>query len=146
MIRKYTSAPMVVLIKKLNELLRGWANYHRHVVASAAFSRVDSYVYDQLWRMLRRRHRHKSSSWLYKKYWMTSGKKWILAVLHKAYGKTRIYETIRVSSIGIRRHRKIKADANPYLPEYGLYFWQRRHFKDARQLPKLSARLMRLAF
>jgi hypothetical protein len=45
----------VILIKKLNEILRGWANYHRHVVSSEAFKRVDNYVYDQLWRMLHRR-------------------------------------------------------------------------------------------
>ncbi len=37
-IRKHVSAPMPVLIKKLNETLRGWANYHRHVVASEAFA------------------------------------------------------------------------------------------------------------
>ena len=37
LIRKHVSAPMPVLIKKLNETLRGWANYHRHVVASEAF-------------------------------------------------------------------------------------------------------------
>ncbi len=53
---------------------------------------------------------------------------------------------IRVSSIGIKRYRKIKAEANPYAPEYALYFWQRRHWKDAKLLPKLSARQMRLAF
>ena len=55
-IREYVSAPMPALIKKLNQMLRGWGNYHRHVVASEAFSCVDTYVYEQLWRMLRRRH------------------------------------------------------------------------------------------
>ncbi|MBL1259311.1 MAG: group II intron reverse transcriptase/maturase [Thiotrichaceae bacterium] len=43
--RKHVSAPMTVLIKVLNQTLRGWGNYHRHVVSSAAFSRVDTYVY-----------------------------------------------------------------------------------------------------
>jgi len=41
-IRKYVSSPMVILITKLNQTLRGWANYHRHVVSSEAFSRVDT--------------------------------------------------------------------------------------------------------
>jgi transposase len=42
LIRKYVSAPMPFLIKKLNQTLVGWANYHRHVVASEAFSRIDT--------------------------------------------------------------------------------------------------------
>jgi len=66
LIRKHVSAPMPVLIKKLNETLRGWANYHRHVVASEAFGRIDSYVFEQLWCMIKRRHRKKSREWLIK--------------------------------------------------------------------------------
>ncbi len=54
LIRKYVSAPMVILIKKLNQVLHGWANYHRHVVASEAFNRIDTYVFEELWRMLRK--------------------------------------------------------------------------------------------
>ena len=57
--RKYVSAPMVILIKKLNQVLRGWVNYHRHVVSSEAFSQIDTYVFRQLWRMLRKRHPRK---------------------------------------------------------------------------------------
>jgi RNA-directed DNA polymerase len=33
---------MPILIKKLNQTLRGWGNYHRHVAASEAFSRIDT--------------------------------------------------------------------------------------------------------
>jgi RNA-directed DNA polymerase len=51
-ISKHVSAPMPALIKKLNQTLRGWANYHRHVVSSVAFSRMDTYVFEQLWRMV----------------------------------------------------------------------------------------------
>ena len=73
LIRKYVSAPMPILIKKLNQTLRGWANYHRHIVASEAFSRIDTYVFEQLWRMLRRRHQNKSKKWLINNYWSASG-------------------------------------------------------------------------
>jgi RNA-directed DNA polymerase len=73
-IREHVSAPMSALIKKLNATLRGWANYHRHVVASEAFKRIDTYVYEQLWRMIRRRHSQKSAQWLSKQYWSAAGK------------------------------------------------------------------------
>lgn len=75
LIRKYTKAPILILIKELNQILRGWANYHRHVAASEAFGRVDNYVYEQLWHMLRRRHPKKSCKWLAMKYWRAAGKK-----------------------------------------------------------------------
>ena len=149
LIRKYRSAPMVILIKKLNEVLRGWANYHRHVVSSEAFKRVDNYVYDQLWRMLKRRHPKKSSKWLYKKYWTAAGKKWIFSIKVKQTKKDKskkgkqtfkVYQVCRISSIGIKRHRKIKADANPYLPEYGRYFYERKHNKEAKLLKGYNSR------
>ena len=147
LIRKYTSAPMIILIKKLNEVLRGWANYHRHVVATEAFKRVDNYVFDQLWRMLRKRHPKKSSKWLYKKYWTTIGKKWTFSIkVLQKNGKPKFYRVCRITSIGIKRHRKIKADANPYLPEFGRYFWERRHKKEATLLKGYRSRQMRLIF
>lgn len=145
LIRKYTSAPMIILIKKLNEVLRGWANYHRHVVSSEVFRRVDNYIYEQLWRMVRRRHSNKSKKWLSKKYWRAAGKKGVFAIIVRYKNKFKLYQVIRICTIGIRRYRKIKADANPYLPEFGRYFWIRRHVKDAKLWRELTARQMRLA-
>ncbi|MCD6388570.1 MAG: hypothetical protein J7L69_04085, partial [Desulfobulbaceae bacterium] len=128
----------------LNQTLRGWANYHRHVVASEAFSRIDTYVYKQLWRMLKHRHQNKSKKWLFKKYWTASGQNHQFAVkVRSAKGLTKVYQVIRISAIGIRRYVKIKADANPYMPEYASYFWRRRHNKDSKLLKALSARQLR---
>ena len=143
LIRKHVSAPMPVLIKKLNATLRGWANYHRHVVASEAFSRIDTYVFEQLRRMLRRRHSTKSVKWLIKHYWSAAGKN-VFAVFAKT-SKTgkKLYQVLRVSAIGIRRYVKIKAAANPYLSEYAGYFWRRRHKKESKLLPAMSAREFR---
>jgi RNA-directed DNA polymerase len=146
LIRTHVSAPMEVLIGKLNRVLRGWANYHRHVVASKAFSRVDTYVYHQLWRMLRRRHNNKSKEWLIDHYWKAAGKKWIFSVQKKVKGKLRIYQAFRVFTIKIRRHIKIKAAANPYLPEYAFYFHTRRNNRESRLMLALTARAQRAMF
>ncbi|MFO7884183.1 MAG: hypothetical protein R6U68_05115 [Desulfobacteraceae bacterium] len=53
-----------------------------------------------------------------KKYWTASGKKHRFAVKHKTAQGVKVYTVIRTGAIGIRRYVKIKADANPYLPEY----------------------------
>jgi RNA-directed DNA polymerase len=141
LIRTHVSAPMPVLIKKLNETLRGWANYHRHVVASEAFGRIDTYVFEQLWHMLGRRHPNKPKKWLAGRYWSAAGNRNVFAVRTKTKkGRETLYRVQRVSAIGIRRYVKIKADANPYLPEYAPYFWQRRHDKGSKLLPAMSAR------
>jgi len=147
LIKKHVSAPMSVLIKKLNEVLRGWANYHRHVVASEVFSRVDTYVFERLRSMLRKRHPKKSKKWLYKKYWTAAGGKKTFAVTAKIKkGVKKVYQVVRICSIGIKRHIKIKAVANPYDPEYASYFWRRRNRKDSKLLPALSAREFRAQF
>jgi RNA-directed DNA polymerase len=143
LIRLHRSSPMEGLIKKLNQILRGWANYHRHVVSSEIFSRVDNYVYEQLWRMIRRRHQNKSKEWLTRQYWTASGRKHVFSVILKYKGKKHLLQVVRICSIGIKRHIKIKADANPYMPEYAGYFWRRRHNKEARLLGALSSRAYR---
>jgi RNA-directed DNA polymerase len=139
-IRKYVSAPMPAMIKELNSVLRGWGNYHRHVVAGASFYRIDGYVYDQLWRMLRKRHPKKSKKWLVKNYWMVSDKKWVFSAIGKTKLDKKVYSVVRLGHLGIKRHIKIKADANPYLKMYAGYFWQRRHNKEKRLLPALTAK------
>jgi RNA-directed DNA polymerase len=140
LIRDHVSAPMPALIKALNQTLRGWGNYHRHVVASDAFLRVDTYVREQLWRMLRRRHPNRSKKWLLAKYWFYDGKRLIFQCYAKTRKGLKRYQVIRLGSIGIRRHRKIRAAANPYTREDAGYFWRRRHDKESRLLPGLTSR------
>jgi RNA-directed DNA polymerase len=137
--RKYVSAPMPALIKALNQTLRGWGNYHRHVVASDAFSQVDNHVFEQLWRMLRRRHPNKPKKWLVRKYW-TAGGAGTFSFRCKLPSGTRTYSVFRLCSIGIRRHIKIRAAANPYTKEDAAYFWRRRNVKESRFLPGLTSR------
>lgn len=41
-----------------------------------------------------------------------------------------IYRLYRIGHVPIRYHVKIRSQANPYLPEYDKYFFQRRACRD----------------
>src|SRR5207245_9102887 len=51
------------LIDQLNPKIRGWANYHRHVVSKRTFGRVDHTLFSSLWKWVQRRHPNKSPRW-----------------------------------------------------------------------------------
>ncbi|EQD55896.1 RNA-directed DNA polymerase [mine drainage metagenome] len=56
------------LIALLNPMIRGWANYHRHVVAKETYATVDNHIWRALWRWARRRHPNKTGGWVRQKY------------------------------------------------------------------------------
>src|ERR1035437_9954972 len=72
-IKSHLMVKQAVLIKKLNSILRGWAQYHHPVVAKETFSKLDSLIYWRLVRWTRRRHPKKSSTWCFQKYWNRLG-------------------------------------------------------------------------
>jgi RNA-directed DNA polymerase len=56
------------LIEELNSVLRGWANYHRHICSKQTFSNVDSRIFEQLWKWVARKHSSKTKRWIHKRY------------------------------------------------------------------------------
>jgi len=140
-IRKWVSSSLEGLIKELNSVLRGWGNYHRFVVTGKAFTFVDNYVYEQLWRMLRKRHQNKGDKWLAEHYWLQGPNRWTFSVKSKSNGKR--YSVIKTRELATHRYRKIKSDANPFLKEYIKYFMIRKHVKGAKLRTRLSAREFR---
>src|SRR5256712_48461 len=58
------------LIAQLNPVIRGWANYHRHVVSKVTFNKVDTAIFKSLWSWATRRHPKKSRRWVAKKYFL----------------------------------------------------------------------------
>lgn len=115
------------LIVRLNPLLRGWANYHRHANSKLTFRRIDSLVFRCLWRWCVRRHPNKSKSWVKQKYFCTRGDdQWTFFgdVTHPDGTQHREYllKTVRTP---ICRHIKIKGTANPYDPDWEMYFEHR---------------------
>ena len=53
---KMKAAPAWTLIRTLNPILKGWAYYHRHIVAKETFSNIDHFVFDKLVRWMKRKH------------------------------------------------------------------------------------------
>jgi len=115
------------LIDQLNPKIRGWANYHRHVVSKRTFGRVDYTLFSSLWKWARRRHPNKSPRWFKSKYFERRGNRdWSF------FGETcddegrptkvRLYYAM---STPIQRHVKVKGEANPYDPTYETYFEER---------------------
>ncbi len=114
--------PQEMLIRTLNPVIRGWANYHRHAMASQTFKAVDNAIWIALWHWAKRRHPNKSGRWRAEKYWHhTRLQRWAFAIdtgERSAAGKTVWLKLARASDTKIRRHRKIRMDANPFDPEW----------------------------
>jgi RNA-directed DNA polymerase len=106
------------LIKSLNPIITGWTNYHKGACAKKIFAQLDSYVFKNLWKWAKRRHPRKSTKWIKKRYWQsTLFNNWIFSD-----GTT---ELKRAAHTKIVRHRIIKLDANPYLPQFTRYYYYR---------------------
>jgi len=110
---------MPTLVKKLNLVLRGWGHYHRQVVASETFARIDKYVHEQLSRMLRHRHPKKSKPDLFRKYWTGEGGRHIFTVRQKTGKGPRVYTVIRLGalpSVVISRSGRTPIPTCPNMP------------------------------
>lgn len=56
------------LIKKINPIISGWANYHKTCTSKSTFSWMDKYLYVLQKRYGRRTHPNKSNGWINNKY------------------------------------------------------------------------------
>lgn len=119
--KKNKQATTEYMIKKLNPIIRGWANYHRHVVSSETFSKVDREIHQILWRWAKRRHPKKGSHWIKEKYFKTHGNRnWVFTSDPTEDGC--VIRLLNASQTKIKRHVKIKQDANPYDIEWEHYY------------------------
>jgi RNA-directed DNA polymerase len=122
------------LIRHLSLMIRGWANYHRHIAAKRTFSKVDHHIWEALWRWAQWRHPKKTPTWIASRYWHRIGSRyWEFAVdtgEETRDGKPIWVILARASAIPIRRHVKIKSDANPFDPLWRPYFERRATLKE----------------
>jgi RNA-directed DNA polymerase len=112
------------LIDTLNPIIRGWANYHRHVVSKQTFSYVDSQLFKSIWQWCCRRHPNKNHRWIKNKYFPSiDNRNWVFSASCKDHdGEWETHNLIQAAHVPIRRHIKIRSVATPYDQEYQAYF------------------------
>ena len=130
-VKANAQAPAGHLIAQLNPILRGWANYHCHVISKAIFNQVAYQISDTIWRWAMRRHPRKTKRWVKQKYFRTVGTR------HRVFygelmgkgGQSRRIHLFDLSGVPIKRHTKIRNEANPYDPAWRPYFDKRQALK-----------------
>lgn len=126
------------LIQKLNPLLRGWTNYHRHVICSESFSKLDSYVWFRLFRWAKRRHPDQSGKWIASRYFCEQdGYQWTFK--DNASGKALIHVQ---QTIKHRRHFKVKGAANPFDKDWDAYFQSREKLLKLQSVNEFIGKLL----
>ena len=127
LLNQYRGVAFLVMLTKLNQLLRGWAYAHRQVVAKRLFSRLDNDIFKLVCRWLSKEHRNKTWAWISKQYRKRINGRWQFSQLFVTpKGMVKTICLFRLADLPIRYHNKIRAEATPYGPAYWDYFNKRR--------------------
>ena len=135
-----------VVIKKLNPILRGFANYYKGVVSKETFSLISHRVWQYLWRWAKRRHPSKNTKWVRKRYFKTvNGNKWAFACnTSDRRGKDKELVLYQIAYTPIERHIKVKGNASPDDPSLREY-WELRHQKYGKSYWEKNSRNYKIA-
>jgi RNA-directed DNA polymerase len=102
------------LIDRLNPVLRGWANYPRHVICAETFAKLDSVVWRRLYRWAKHRHPDKTGRWMTKRYFPHQ-----LGASGRCTDPASGQQIIRgQEAVTPQRSIKIKGNANPFDPPW----------------------------
>lgn len=127
-IESHKSVKQASLIRMLNPVITGWANYYKTGTAAKAFQRVDWEIFRKIWQWSRRRHPNKCKGWVKDKYYRTiNNQKWRFAaeLEQKKKGDLKYLPLVHLTATNTKKHVKIRHDANPYDTQYRQYFEER---------------------
>jgi RNA-directed DNA polymerase len=135
-IRSYLDAhkqtPAVRVMKELNPVIRGWANYYRHSSAKDTFMKARHAQWHMLWNWAKRRHPNKSRQWVKARYFRDDGY-WTFRE-EKA-------ELVKPDATPITRFTKVTGKNSPYDPALRQY-WQERKKQQVGRETYAKQRLM----
>lgn len=120
---KHRGAPTVDLIRRLNSVITGWANYHKRIVAAEYYVDLDRFIWFYLWKWAKRRHSNKGYFWIANNYFKKVGsRKWTFFGTFD--NRTEILLKY-ASDTQIKRHVLINGKANPYCALWDKYYRRR---------------------
>lgn len=128
LLRRHRGSKTDVMLRQLNNILRGWAYQFRHLAAARSFGHIDHCILRQLWKWARRRHNNKGARWVKRRYFTTIGNdRWVFHAQHTGRGgRPQTTGLFRMSSLRIRRHIKVRSEARYHDARYAEYFKERR--------------------
>lgn len=118
------------LIYLLNQITRGWAEYHHSACSKKIFAQIDHTTWEMLWKWAKRRHPNKSKSWIVNKYWKHhKGRNWSF----KSNKNVLFY----MNDMPIIRYPQLRLNANPFLDIE--YFESRKRNRDIKRRKAISS-------
>jgi RNA-directed DNA polymerase len=134
-------ANAVMVLVRLNPIIRGWAAYYRTGVSSEAFSALDRYLWRLTYKWANHGHANKSKHWIVNRYFDAFNKsrrdRWVFGDRDSGAYLTKFAWT------GIVRHRMVKGGSSPDDPALAQYWADRRRRGAPPPMDQLSLRLMK---
>ncbi len=129
-LRMHIHAKQEEIIAHLNQTLRGWSLYYRHVASSKVYAYVDHRLFRMLWTWARRRHPHKPAKWIKAKYFPAIGtRKWVFAVKTKDRRGQPITRSLADVRLSIKRHVLVAGRNSPLDPALREYWHKRARWR-----------------
>ena len=115
------------VVRYLNPVLRGCANYSRHDSSKDTYAYVDFQLWKMLWSWCLRRHPNKGKYWVRKRYFGVShGRDWRFRAFYTNTEGERVEMALtNITTIPIKRHVKVRGAASPDDPSF-LEYWKAR--------------------
>lgn len=120
---KHRGSQAAILIRNLNPVITGWANFHRHVCSKKTFYDLDRILWRNIWNWARRRHNNLGHKKIVSLLFMSIGNRNWQFFGKFDDGKTTLLRSF--ASYHIFRHKLIDSKANPFDATWNNYFLKR---------------------
>lgn len=110
-VKYYREAEQGLLIAKLNQITKGWAEYHHCVCAKRTFSLIDHRLWEMLWKWAKRRHPRKNNKWVKNRYWHAKcGREWSFRTENIILYQMMDMPIVRIKSLNLKKNPFLDSD------------------------------------